>query len=1461
MPKTINRSQTINFLGFLRGQLSGLQGIPTLCYELIQNADDVKNQDGNAGASKIIFDVCEDALYVYNDGVFRDIDFERMEKVSWGNKREEEGTTGAFGLGFISVYQVTDSPEIISSGRHWRFVPNGAENERIRETQLKTKETKFRLPWAFEESDVRKELGIPPVKTDSLDDIVKEINGAIESAALFLKQVTVLELQRQGKTVRKIETYRENNKLLLVDGTQTIVWRILEGRFDEEAKDLRGRFKEIIERKRQPLVKLAIPDKPDLEGLLYAFLPSEMTTGLPFHINSDFYPSSDRKRIIFDETYKSEWDQAAIACAAATLAENFNVILEIFTERNQAFWEFADRVKKASENNGVCPEFTLFWEYLKPRIVTTKTVLTSSGDVVYPSDVLYLDTRELIKAEKIFENLGMKIAHAELRSKQNLLLETGVQKLTLKDIFRAFLANGLDKRVEMTEMPEGLKSLAGWQIFWEAVTHLWNRSYTNDRQESEDLLKRIAIAPGSDDALWPPEKLFRAEPTARKFFSKICQPVWFEERMDTLPLPGQLVPQFGVQDGLNLLKEAAIILPELWKEGVFSPKEMLGWFLENQSKLNLDHVQQMKKLAIWPSAEGELKLLTELYLAGDFEDPLGLAQLINLEELGGGRDFFEQKIKIAKLDFQTYVREWVPSVIERRRLSSETIFALVRVLATHIGRLRDYPKIREILSELPIVWCGEEEFNPAAIVWFDTEVVREVLGDEVKMAKLPAENPESIRQLYLWIGVSPEPEPKDIVWRVKQIVQGPPDLERRIQIEEVVGFVAKKWNDWSGIEKAELEMLRGLKWLPGTKSEEEWFDPKNVYSIYSQFLFASQGNFLDVERKIQQNASDFFKYLGIESEPKTELVVRHLLYCSEQKEPISTEIYVNLSRNFEDPSIKWLRGKKCLYLKNPVGGDGYYTPDQVFWNPHSFGKHRFRLSSDYARFRSLFDKIGVKESPEVEDAIKVLLEISDEYEANKNLFTIVPGEEDVLIMCWKLISEALENEKISHKEIKNKLGNHKTIPDHRKLLIKPSMMFFEDRPGWGEKFSVVENNLTPRIEGVWLGMEAAGIRPLSSVVETTLTECTGHVEDQELTKLVHERWNLLQRVIEENRKKSTVDLDIHILDDLTFEEAERIEIKRVFHGFGKKQEAPLEEVDAIYIDNCLFFVINNDHYPWKGIARELSFVIDETGESRSLAMEIKEILSQSYEEAKSTLDELGYPEVETAEIEIAEGATLNLADDIADDDSDIESIRVSIDHLGLGEDTKTRDKEAGNGGKEEVEKTGSGKSSGKSDFSGENPKIEKRRKSRLQSYVYPEDATSSREEDPNLAQRRNALGDKGVQLVMQYERDQGRIPKDMDKIQVHHPGYDVESSNGSKEVRYIEVKSLSGLWDGLSPARLTKTEFENAKKKGENFWLYVVEKAETEDFQIYLIQNPANRVDYYLFDHGWIVEQDEVGKG
>ena len=111
--------------------------------------------------------------------------------------------------------------------------------------------------------------------------------------------------------------------------------------------------------------------------------------------------------------------------------------------------------------------------------------------------------------------------------------------------------------------------------------------------------------------------------------------------------------------------------------------------------------------------------------------------------------------------------------------------------------------------------------------------------------------------------------------------------------------------------------------------------------------------------------------------------------------------------------------------------------------------------------------------------------------------------------------------------------------------------------------------------------------------------------------------------------------------------------------------------------------------------------------------------------------------------------------------------------------------------------------------------------------------------------------------VLEFERVSGRQPKPM---HVTHPGYDVESSNGANEIeRFIEVKSLSGAWSSLGAA-LTDTQFEKADKEGDRYWLYVVERAQEDDFRIYRIQDPARKVNQFIFDDGWrsLAEEDEV---
>lgn len=94
-----------------------------------------------------------------------------------------------------------------------------------------------------------------------------------------------------------------------------------------------------------------------------------------------------------------------------------------------------------------------------------------------------------------------------------------------------------------------------------------------------------------------------------------------------------------------------------------------------------------------------------------------------------------------------------------------------------------------------------------------------------------------------------------------------------------------------------------------------------------------------------------------------------------------------------------------------------------------------------------------------------------------------------------------------------------------------------------------------------------------------------------------------------------------------------------------------------------------------------------------------------------------------------------------------------------------------------------------------------------------------------------AIEQVGMNLAMQYEREQGRQPED---VSAQALGYDIRSVDREGNYRYIEVKARAR----TGAIALTPNEWVMANRLGEEYWLYVVEQAAASP-QLYLIQNPA----------------------
>ena len=1223
----------VDFLGFLRGQLQGLQGITTLCYELIQNADDVRDEAGKPGASRITFDVRDDALWVENDGVFREKDFERMQRLSWGDKSREANTIGAFGIGFISVYQITDAPEIFSSGQHWIIRPEQEENERIWVEEVETVNTRFRLPWAFEPSPVRQALQIPPIAREALEQFTAEISQAIEYAALFLRQITTLEVKRNGTLRRRIEVVKEAEQYLIDDGETTVEWRIFRGHLNDLAAyhDLRAKFGELLENS-DTKVEIAI-SKPLLKnGRLYAFLPSETFTGLPFHINADFFPSPNRKQILLEGDYRAEWNRLALECAAKTLAKNIDGVLDLFPDLH-TFWSFVAQVKQADESGPLHPNLPPFWERMREAVAARPTVLTTRQEKKRPREVYYPSRNDIAQAAPVFEELGLPILDASLREFQNLLTskEVGVKILKPKDVLEAMKeAHFVGRPFALEDFPPSLQNWENWQKLWAVLQLL------DDNASAATRLQHLSIVFGEDERLYPPTMLLaESKQEVRDLFSAIApEVVWLSPQMKGDAFPGNLVSKLDFRRGLELLGENTGRLPDVLKETIHL-RTLYAWLAKYKDELKRapNLVNRIRALPIGPTAMGQFKPLEQLFLTGEFEDPLQLAEILDLSQISEHGHLVKEILGVSTLNLETYIQKYVPQVWPK--ISPKKRVDLVHLLAQRLSQLKPSSELREILQEIPLALCDDGQFRVSTKVYFDPDPARTLMGDQIAVVDRSLAQDEAIRDFYKWVGVADEIRPGDLLAFVRSTIQSPPSAESLKKIEAVFQYLAQRWPSFSDETRERFASLKSMPWLPGSKDNDRWFPPHEVYADFQKYLFESQGNFLRIRNSIQKQGKDFIRFLEVRTVPEPDLVIRHLRFCSQRNIPVNKAVYKYLNDAISHEAVSRLKGTTCLYIESDAEEARYYRPNEVFLSEHPFGTFRLQLPKEFYEYRKFLKAVGVKEKPDFLDAIAVLQEISESKVAKSHL-RLDEGSEiaKVLFAAWEMLNKALTGGRITSETIYKELHNRECILNKQGILCEPEKLFFEDRPGWAGKFTLIAQNITPRKRGLWQAMEAAGVRRLSSVVKTTIADLETPREDAaNIGTLLNERGILLHRVLDISGK--TVDYS-EIFGSITFMQAEKIVVKRTLEVF-RRQEIKAESVDAVYLpdEKMLYYVPANNHRPlWASIARELTYAVNETAmaeeeDTSRLPLALERILSgASFEDINREFDALGLSPLE-----------------------------------------------------------------------------------------------------------------------------------------------------------------------------------------------------------------------------------------
>jgi hypothetical protein len=323
-------------------------------------------------------------------------DYHRITDVGSGGKLSRGENIGRFGIGFVSTYQVTDHPEIRSSGVKLTLHPE--EGQWFIEPFEATRRHHFLL--ALGET-------IPIPRLDLRLGCRTSAPHTLISSSRIFRRSFVRACCSSGMSGRQKCGEMVNCCWLATwnawDGSDLIVsfrpsgeveqWHILRADAAESAARLYASHPrlESLGRGTKISIGLRIDPEPLAEGVLYAFLPTEQSTGLPMHINADFFPESDRKAVIFaGHQHEQAWNEMLIDAAATELARDPEGLLKMLGDVQ--FWQIMARAFDLSKpsNHPTC--FKRFWE----RMLATASarhalLLHRMGVFTCPSGVFFPD--------------------------------------------------------------------------------------------------------------------------------------------------------------------------------------------------------------------------------------------------------------------------------------------------------------------------------------------------------------------------------------------------------------------------------------------------------------------------------------------------------------------------------------------------------------------------------------------------------------------------------------------------------------------------------------------------------------------------------------------------------------------------------------------------------------------------------------------------------------------------------------------------------------------------------------------------------------------------------------------------------------------------------------------------------------------------------------------------------------
>lgn len=1510
-------SYTANLLGNIRSHLAGLQGYDVMALELIQNADDAK-------ADSVIFDITDRGLLVVNSGRFSycgdlhsrpcsliassnySCDYHRIADVGSGGKLSRGENIGRFGIGFVSTYQVTDHPEIRSSGVKLTLHPE--KGQWFIEPFEQPEGTTFFLPWADDPStEARLALGVSHVSATHIDQLAEDFQKVLRKSLLFLRHVRTAEVRRNGELLLACDLDRGDGTDLIVSfrpSGEVEQWHILRADVEEAAARLYVSHPrlESLGRGTKICIGLRIDPEPLVEGVLYAFLPTEQSTGLPMHINADFFPESDRKAVIFaGHQHEQAWNEMLIDAAAAELARDLERLRKMLGDVQ--LWQILARAFELSKpsNHPTC--FKQFWERLKITGAQAQIALAQDGSVQRPSGVFLPRGSLTTHQAKTLLEIGGRLVAEDLRPFQIAINQLGAPILTFDRLVTLIeQAMGQQRPGEVQVEADRLESF--YLPLWSVVNDLLPDAANQTPATNQGIQRLLAIP-------FVVTEDFYAVTISQSFVAPVAQ----EAGRVALLLPrlaiathhilgfpkiARLIRQLELEGVVNHISSMCAKEPVEDVIGVEQAKlrDLYSMFadLDRQGNVEKTVYQALRNLPIWLSSRGIVKA-TQALLPGNFTDPTGQADLLEVSVLTeSAREFVSSKLGVQTQTIEAFVQNVLPRFFnDDGPLDAEKYTRLITELASHPTLVND-ENIRRLLGALPIVPTQDGRWSRPIGTYRRTDDLVRVLGDATHLwldaSRVP--NARSVHTFIDSLGMRRSPLAQHLVERMIFIAEKYlPTEDAKRASGEAFYVLCDHYDEWK--EKpffpSAISSLRGVACFPAEGDTENWHSAGDLYAPYRAEAFRSQANILDF-RNTARLKTDLLEDLDITINPETRLVIDHLQYCMKNgAQPHPSTYQVLNERVRSDPLIPTLAGSRCIYL---ISQKAFFRPNQVYWTPQQLGRYAFTIQGDYELFKPLFSALGVKNAPEGPDYVDILLDIVGEYfEQSK---PVAGADRSVYDACLIGIAAADEREEIGALDIRRlqeaptilNLMGHPTHPDE--VLLQDSEWhagFFNGE--LDRALCKPAPELSPLIEKV-------GVRRLSESAEVALEFVDGQkTEEPQLANKLMERIDVLARLLHD--KPTPVKQKMRkALSEMTANSYELVRIQASVHVGGDWASAPPSAAHAFYdIDERQLILarpVGDRSWPHALNAIFHQLMPGESGnEISKLTLSVRPLMSMPVDEAHRELTDAGIPYLDA---ESASGQADDLTSSSLDDmgsttdpgyqpantpdstPADTHKGRESTpDRPGTsrpagepkapprnGRPPDPGQQGTGSTGSQEQDApaddqpSGQGRGHGMGSSTGDKrakkprPKHKEQWDRRLLSYVRKkQEESADADEQGGPSEHNLAVEVVARAAVCAYEKARGRVAEQMAQT---HPGYDIISRNPlTGEDRFIEVKGVNGEWNQTGVG-LSRLQFSNAQDYGDRYWLYVVEFAsDPQHMRVHPIRSPATQVTSFMFDGNW----------